>query len=580
MNRFLLLALLALLGLYLPAARAQNSADLPRTALLIGVGSYDGAKYKGRTIRDLPGVTDVDLPKMEAKLKDLGFTVTTLADPTLVQAKAAVDGFSARIKTNPGVSLFYFSGHGGEYEGKNYLIPRGASIGTVADLADEALSAQRVLNGMEESGAAVNLVFLDCCREDLGKSVGGAEMAPLKARGSFIGFATRSGDFADPEEQGSPYTRFLLKHLGTPGLSVPDMYGFVAEDVKSYSKTVLGEERTPGYYSELAGAPFYLVPGSAVVVGPAVTNAMSEAEIERRAREMAVQIADAERRKHVPAAPVPALMAVTPPVTTPAFSASASAPGSSMEGSREGETREFGGIEMVWCPAGEFLMGSPVGEEGRYDDETQHRVTLTRGFWMAKTECTQGQWASVMGTDVAELKRTGVADKTHGHVNATGPEVAMYFTSWDDAQKWLQKMNSEKPLPSGWKWVLPTEAQWEYACRAGTETSYAGELDEMAWYWENSGSKTNPVGTKKANGWGLHDMHGNVYEWCADWSGDYGSGSATDPTGSTDGTNRVIRGGSWSYYAQGCRAAGRYRDAPVNRNGSLGFRPALVPSRE
>jgi S1-C subfamily serine protease len=280
MNRLLLLALL---GLDLSAAQAQTTAKLPRTALLLGVGSYDGAKYKGKTIHDLPGVTTVDLPKMQEKLESLGFSVTTVSDPTLAEAKTAVDAFSARIKTNPGVSLFYFSGHGGEHEGKNYLIPRGASIGTVADLSDEALSAQRVLNGMEESGAAVNLVFLDCCREDLGKSVGGAEMAPLKARGSFIGFATRSGDFADPEEQGSPYTRFLLKHLGTPGLSVPDMYGCVAEDVKDYSKRVLGEERTPGYYSELAGAPFYLVPGNGlqapVVVGNVAEMAALRAQL-------------------------------------------------------------------------------------------------------------------------------------------------------------------------------------------------------------------------------------------------------------------------------------------------------------
>jgi formylglycine-generating enzyme required for sulfatase activity len=110
-------------------------------------------------------------------------------------------------------------------------------------------------------------------------------------------------------------------------------------------------------------------------------------------------------------------------------------PSRGMEVSLAGETREFGGIEMVWCPPGQFLMGSPAGEEGREDNETQHRVTLTKGFWMAKTETSQAQWESVMGTNVAELKRTGIDGETYGDVNATGPEVAMYFTSWDDAQK-------------------------------------------------------------------------------------------------------------------------------------------------
>ena len=204
--------LLSLLG----NLSAQSSP--PRTALVMGVGDYGGATYKGKAIPNLPSITTADVPGMAKKLKALGFTVTEVSNPTLSEAKSAVDAFSAKIKASPGVSLFYFSGHGGECEGKNFLIPKKASIGSKADLADEALSAQRVLNGMEESGAEVNLVFLDCCREDLGKSVGGAEMAPLKAKGSFIGFATRSGDFADPGEEGNPYTRFLLKHMDKPGI--------------------------------------------------------------------------------------------------------------------------------------------------------------------------------------------------------------------------------------------------------------------------------------------------------------------------------------------------------------------------
>jgi formylglycine-generating enzyme required for sulfatase activity len=601
-------ALLLLAAALTPSIQAQSGP--PRTALLLGVGDYDGATYKGRKIQDLPGITTADLPKMKAKLEDLGFAVTVVADPSLSEAKTAVDTFAARIKTNPGVSLFYFSGHGGEHEGKNYLIPSGASIGTVADLADEALSAQRVLNGMEASGATVNLVFLDCCREDLGKSVGGAEMAPLKARGSFIGFATRSGDFADPEEEGSPYTRFLLKHLGTPGLSVPDMYGFVAEDVKDYSKRVLGEERTPGYYSELAGAPFYLVPGRAAVPDPSGTppgNAAEMAALLARVEAAEKAKEEAERRAAMAASVPAAPMALTTPVTAPAFPASRG-----MEGSRAGEVRELGGIEMVWCPPGEFVMGSPASEEGRDEDETQHGVKLTRGFWLAKTETTQGQWESVMGTDVAALKASGVKDQTFGEVNATGRDVAMYFTNWEDAQAYLAKLNGNNPLPAGWKWDLPTEAQWEYACRAGTETAtYYGALsikgknnapalDPIAWYGGNSSvgytdkgldtsgweEKQYPggtagareVGLKKANDWGLHDMHGNVFEWCRDWYGDYPSGVATNPTGATTGSHRVVRGGSWFNYAAYCRSANRYWFTPDNRSDLLGFRVAAVPA--
>jgi len=316
---------------------------------------------------------------------------------------------------------------------------------------------------------------------------------------------------------------------------------------------------------------------------------------------------EAERRAAMAASVPAAPMALTTPVTAPAFPASRG-----MEGSRAGEVREFGGIEMVWCPPGEFVMGSPASEEGRGEDETQHGVTLTKGFWLAKTETTQGQWESVMGSDVAALKASGVKDKTYGDVNATGRDVAMYFTSWEDAQAYLAKLNGNNPLPAGWKWDLPTEAQWEYACRAGTETAtYYGALsikgknnapalDPIAWYGGNSSvgytdkgldtsgweEKQYPggtagareVGLKKANDWGLHDMHGNVFEWCRDWYGDYPSGVATNPTGATTGSYRVIRGGSWFFIAADCRSALRGWFTPDYRILSLGFRVAAVPA--
>jgi len=284
--------------------------------------------------------------------------------------------------------------------------------------------------------------------------------------------------------------------------------------------------------------------------------------------------------------------------------------GGRMEGARAGEARIFGGIKMVWCPPGEFLMGSPDGEEGRDDDERQHRVTLTKGFWLANTETTQGQWENAMGTDVAELKRTG--DFAFGEVTATGPEVAMYFVSWDDAQSWLAAMNERHPLPEGWKWDLPTEAQWEYAARAGTATAvYSGALenkgannapglDAIAWYGGNSSvgyegegydtsdwpEKQYPggtagvreVGLKEANAWGLHDMIGNVWEWCRDWYGEYPSGEVVDPSGPERDTRRVCRGGSWSNEVPVCRAAYRSWLPPDLRLDDVGFRPAAVPA--
>ncbi|MDO4550012.1 MAG: bifunctional serine/threonine-protein kinase/formylglycine-generating enzyme family protein [Planctomycetia bacterium] len=221
--------------------------------------------------------------------------------------------------------------------------------------------------------------------------------------------------------------------------------------------------------------------------------------------------------------------------------------------------KTINGVEFAfrWCPAGEFMMGSPSSEAGRDNDETQHRVTLTKGFWMLETQVTQEMWQSVMGNNPSRFK---------------GNKLPVECVSLDDCQEFCQKLRN-----LGLNIQLPTEAQWEYACRAGTTGAYAGDLDSMAWYDSNSDSTTHAVGQKNPNAWGLYDMHGNVWEWCADWKGSYIIGSVTDPTGPAFGSYRVIRGGNWGIIARYCRSAVRGRDIPTYRGDFLGFRPVLVP---
>jgi formylglycine-generating enzyme required for sulfatase activity len=229
---------------------------------------------------------------------------------------------------------------------------------------------------------------------------------------------------------------------------------------------------------------------------------------------------------------------------------------------------QAGDLAVRWIPSGRFTMGSPSSEPDRYSDEVQLEAVLTRGFFLAETECTQGQWASVMGGNPSRFK---------------GPDRPVEQVSWGEAVEYCRrltaKQRAEGILAEGWEWRLPTEAEWEYAARAGTKGARYGELDAIAWYDGNSGSETHAVGQKAANAWGLQDMMGNVWEWCSDWSGDYATGSETNPTGPSSGSDRVNRGGSWSGDARYARSANRYRLVPGARYNNLGFRPALSSVR-
>ena len=213
--------------------------------------------------------------------------------------------------------------------------------------------------------------------------------------------------------------------------------------------------------------------------------------------------------------------------------------------------KTINGVDYVfhWCPPGTFTMGSPSNEVGRGDDETQHQVTLTQGFWMLETEVTQQMWNSVMKSSRGDRQ-----------------DYPAEWVSWNDCQEFLHNLD----IP-GWTLSLPTEAQWEYACRAGTTGAFAANLDTIAWYKNNSNGGSHPVAQKKPNAWGLYDMHGSIYEWCNDFYGRYPTGSVTNPTGPTQGSERVCRGGG-RHDTDSCRSANRASIAANTQTGCLGFR--------
>lgn len=289
------------------------------------------------------------------------------------------------------------------------------------------------------------------------------------------------------------------------------------------------------------------------------------------------------------------------------------------------------GMKFCWCPPGVFWMGSFVAEEGRGDDELRHHVKITKGFWLGKAEVTQGEWQALMQTSLSDQAAKALQDtaeyafgehkmtiaKSIGGqsdaaqiIGTSNERSPMYWVSYQEAAEFCTRLTLKEQasgrLPNGWSYRLPTEAQWEHACRAVTMASYYGHngttgdpaFADVAWYLGNSGlmrtsmsghaSKGNgllqPNGssgprqtqTKRPNGWGIHDMLGNVCEWCLDWHGYYEAEDTSDPTGALAGTLRVSRGGGWNNDSQSCRPACRTGYAPGYRSGNLGFRVALV----
>ena len=591
-------------------ATSSLCAEGKRLAFVVGVDRYDHLAAEAQL-----KVAVADARRMKTTLESLDppFTVRLVADGDVRGVEAAFDAFLDEAK-GAECALVYFAGHGVEYHGANFLLVKDTAISDISPdvermkrrLGTQAVSLQGWVDSLDATRAQVKVVILDCCRDNplkaddgsgtrsvVSGSRGLAQVTPPS--GTLISYSADAGQRAND----GLFTEVLARNLREPGLNILKVFAKTREEVREISTAWAAEDETrglapdfrrsrhePAEYNKLnlAGTDFAFTRGvpAAVMVEDSATSAemaklRAELEAERKAR------AEAERKAAmaVPTVPAPSTpdprpstptMAKTDPAPAPAFPAARG-----MEGSRAGEVRTFGGIEMVWCPPGEFLMGSPVGEADRSDDETQHRVTLTRGFWLAKTECTQAQWESVMGGNLSYFR---------------GADLPVENVSWDYVQGWLAKMNEKHPLPAGWKWDLPTEAQWEYACRAGTETvfSFGNDLDSTQANFDGNDpygagkdgpylEKTVDVASYAANDWSLYDMHGNVWEWCRDWYDEnYYDDGQTDPTGPATGSRRVARGGNWRDNGGYCRAAYRSRDTPDYRDLTLGFRPAAVPT--
>ena len=492
-----------------------------RKALVIGNDAYVTAPPLRNAVNDARG--------LGARLRQLGFKVTVVTDAGEEEMDRAVRQFTGSIE--PGdVAFFHFSGHGVQIQGDNYLIPVDFAETDEVGARYHSYSATELHDRIASKGAALKILTLDACRNNrFRSSSGGAQglsAMAIGAEGSYLALATAPGRVADdnPDGENGLFTGALLEALDEEGLELDQVFRKVRAAVSNAS----GGNQLPWTSSSVTGE-FYFVPREGDAPSP--PGAVS------RPSQQPIQTARLEM----------------PPRRSPVVEAPRSR--------RAGDiaTANLNGVpmEFAWIPPGEFEMGCSTGDgQCDGDEKPQHRVRITKGFEMGRYEVTQSQWEAVMGNNPS---------------NFQGASLPVERVSWEDAQQFLTKLNAKG---DGFRYRLPTEAEWEYAARAGSTEKQYGKLDEIGWHGGNSAQETQPVGRKAPNSWGLHDMLGNVLEWRQDWySGSYyGASPGADPAGPTRGEGRTLRGGSWLGDSRNLRASVRDPLRPSVRHSIFGFR--------
>jgi len=493
-----------------------------KTALVIGNSAYQNFPKLSRPWREAKA--------MKAALERLGFEVIYVVDGTYDRMYDALYTFERKLKQQGGIALFHYGGHGIQVGGQNYLLPVDKYIPDERRVKSRAVNATEVVDLMAAAGSTTNIVILDACRDNplpaATRSTNTRGLVKLNAPvNTVVVYSAEAGDTA----QDGVFTPTLLEYLETPGMSFTDVLRQTRRGV--YEKT--GGKQIPGLYDQLFDTIYLAGLPSGGSGGTGTRSA---------------------------------------PSSSPAAASASSGRPSVPDG-------------FVLVKAGSFTMGSPSSEANRDSDETQHTVRITKDFYISKHEVTQEEYRSVMGTNPSDTGR-GIGDNQP--VNKV---------RWYDAVEYCNKRSRREGLTPAYTisgtnvswnknangYRLPTEAEWEYAARGGHQAGgyniYAGSdnINSVAWYRSNSGSKSHPVGGKQANELGIYDMSGNVWEWCWDWYGSYPSGSVTDPAGPSSGSDRVHRGGSWTRRAGRCRTAYRDGNYPTRRYDFVGFRVVRLP---
>ena len=575
-----------------------HSVAQKRVALLIG-----NNRYKSQDTLKNP-LNDVRL--LEQKLKECGFEVLRKENQGRRDMINSVNEFAEKIKSTPCVALFYYSGHGIQSDGENFLIPVDAAISSKADIESESFALGRLLGKMDESQSITNIIILDACRNDpyskgwfRGEGEKGLIEIRKKPRQSFIAFATSPYDIAnDGFGNNSPYSEAIAKHITEPGISIFGLFQKVAYEVnKKYPKQI------PWFNSSLFGE-FYFKQGG--MAGNTHQNSDADGRIEVKFISTAdcflflngdslglIKSGNLFSTRVFPGSY--RIKAVSRDYGNIYWEETLSYSGgsksddnlqlipmharviehteqqrkvndpktSSVEENPEAKALRslLDGIKynMVYVDSGDFEMGTSGGEN---DESPVHKVKIG-SFYMSKYEITQAQWEAIMSSNPS--------------VNKGCKSCPVENVNWEDGVKFIEKLNQL----TGGSYRMPTEAEWEYASRGGKlriNNKFSGgiKIDKYGWFYENSGGKSHPVGRLGGNELGIFDMSGNVAEWCSDWYDNayYKNSESSNPKGPATARNKVVRGGSWDDYDKSCRVFARSKYEPATKNKSIGFRLA------
>jgi formylglycine-generating enzyme required for sulfatase activity len=551
-----------------PQTPPTMPANARRFALVIGNDAYATAPLKNPVN---------DARALARALRACDFDVLERENLTQSGTKQALRAFGERLRAGgrAAVGLFYYAGHGVQVRDRNYLIPVGAVVNNEEEIEYEAVDVGFAMAQMEAAQNSLNIIILDACRDNpFARSFRSASrgLAQMQApTGTLIAYATAPGRTAsDGPGANGLFTSELLAAMRTPGLAIEDVFKQVRIKVREKSNG----QQVPWEASSLVGDFYFTPTNKTVAAGPEPTGPLprltaDESAVELSFWETIKNSNDAEDFKayleQYPNGRFAALarrrVATLAQAHAPTSDAGRSDPPTNIKpGNLPATTTNRIGLALVMIPPGSFMMGSPDGAD---NERPVHQVTIAAPFYLGKHEVTQMQWTMLMGTNPSDFKS---AERPVEHV------------SWFDAQEFIRKLNA---MGDGFEYRLPTEAEWEYACRAGTTGDFAGDIDAMAWHDANSKGSTRPVGQKQPNKFGLYDMHGNVWEWCADKSPETYHGAPTDGSAWLDPASqkRMLRGGSWDHDRNHCRSAYRHWFTPSRHTHGIGFRVAATPRR-